>query len=91
LENAARNALAPLLEDHESCVGVHVDIEHLAAAPLGEHVVCRARVIQIDGPMINFQVEAVDSSERISRGLHKRAVIDIERFAKRIARKKGRQ
>ncbi len=88
LEHAARNAVLPLLEPGESTVGVVVNVEHLAATPLGENVVCRARVIYADGPLISFQFEAHDEHERIARGTHKLRVIEAARLAKKVAKKK---
>jgi predicted thioesterase len=87
LEHAARQALASNLDAGESCVGVHIDIDHLAPTPLGQLVVCQARVIQVDKNLISFQLEAADESERIARGYHKRRVIQIERFARHVAGK----
>lgn len=87
LEYAAVNALAPLLEPHERCVGSQIDIQHLAPTPLGQHVVCVAKVINVDGPMVMFQVEAHDEHELIARGLHQRSVIDAARFARRVLKK----
>ena len=87
LEHAARRALAPVLEDADSCVGTHVDIQHLAPTPVGHRVTCKARVIAVDGRQVTFQVEAHDENERIARGLHRRAVVPIDRFAARVARK----
>ena len=45
LEYAARDAIAPCLEEHERSVGTFVEVEHLAPAPEGFTVTCRARVI----------------------------------------------
>jgi fluoroacetyl-CoA thioesterase len=87
LEHAAREAMLPLLEAGESTVGVQVDVQHLAATPLGEHVTCRARVIHSDGTLISFQLEAHDEHERIARGVHKLRVIQVARFAERVQRK----
>lgn len=87
LEHAAREAMLPLLEPGESTVGVQVDVQHLAATPLGERVTCRARVIHSDGTLISFQLEAHDEHERIARGVHKLRVIQISRFAERVKRK----
>ena len=87
LEHSAREALLPVFEPSEACVGVHVDIHHLAATPLGHKVVCRAKVIHVDGRVVTFQVEAHDEHELIARGTHKRAVIDAQRFTKSLARK----
>jgi fluoroacetyl-CoA thioesterase len=88
LEYAARDALASCLEDHERSVGTMVDVEHLAPTPEGFTVTCRARVIHVAGPVVTFQVEAHDGIEPIARGLHKRAVIDVDRFARRVDRKR---
>jgi len=87
LEYAAMNALAPLLEPHERSVGSTIDIQHLAPTPLGQRVVCVAKVINVDGPLVMFQVEARDEDELIARGLHQRSVIDAARFARRVQKK----
>ncbi|MCA9147358.1 MAG: thioesterase family protein [Planctomycetales bacterium] len=87
LEHSAREALLPLFEGGEACVGVHLDIHHLAATPLGHKVQCRAKVIHVEGRIVTFQVEAYDERELIARGTHKRAVVDVQRFAKSVARK----
>src|SRR5213594_1332019 len=87
LEHAARKVMLPLLEKGESTVGVQVDVQHLAATPLGERVTCRARVIHSDGTLVSFQLEAHDEHERIARGVHKLRVIQVARFAERVQRK----
>ncbi|MCA1685302.1 MAG: thioesterase [Planctomycetia bacterium] len=90
LEYAARAAIAPCLEAHERSVGTFVEVEHLAPVPEGFTVVCRARVILVDGPSVTFQVDAHDGTEPVARGIHKRRVIDVDRFARRVARKRDR-
>ncbi|MGP0063949.1 MAG: thioesterase family protein [Isosphaeraceae bacterium] len=89
LEYAARDAIAPCLEDHERSVGTFVEVEHLAPAPEGFTVTCRARVILVDGPVVTFQVEAHDGFEPIARGIHRRRVIDVDRFTRRVERKRN--
>jgi predicted thioesterase len=87
LEYAARDALAPCLEPHERSVGISIEIEHLAPSPEGFTVTCRARVIHVDGSLVTFQVEAHDDVEPVARGIHRRRVIDADRFARRVERK----
>ena len=89
LEHAAREAMLPLLDEGESTVGVHVDVEHLAPTPLGMQVTCTARVINADGSLITMQFEAHDQQERIARGIHKLRVIRCDRFTKRVQAKTG--
>ncbi len=87
LEYAARNAIAGCLEENERSVGTFVEVEHLAPVPDGFSVACRARVIHVDGAVVTFQVDAHDGTETIARGIHKRRVIDVDRFARRVAKK----
>jgi fluoroacetyl-CoA thioesterase len=87
LERTARQALAPLLDPGERSVGAEIEIRHFAPTPLGQKVTCTARVIHAEDRAVTFQVEAHDSVELIARGLHKRGVIDVERFARKVSRK----
>jgi fluoroacetyl-CoA thioesterase len=87
LEHAAREAVLPFLEAGESTVGTHIELRHLAATPLGKSVTCRARVVQIEGVTISFQLEAHDETELVARGFHKRRVIRVDRFAQNVKRK----
>jgi predicted thioesterase len=90
LEYAARDAIAPFLEAHERSVGTYIEVEHLAPAPEGFTVRCRARVIHASGPAVTFQVEAHDGVEVIAKGIHRRRVIDADKFARRLEKKKAK-
>jgi predicted thioesterase len=89
LEYTARDAIAPCLEEHERSVGTYVEVEHLGPVPEGFTVTCRARVIRAEGTEVVFQVEAHDGVEPVARGIHRRRVIDVDRFARRVARKRA--
>lgn len=89
LERAALELMQPLLDDGEWTVGVHVDVEHLAPAPIGAEVTATARVVQCDGSVITFQVEARDQKESLAKGLHKRRVVDAQRLGDRVRRKQA--
>ncbi len=87
MEHAAREAILPALERGESTVGVQIDVQHLAATPVGKEVVCRARIIYTDRSLVAFQLEARDGKEVLAKGNHKLRVIQVDRFAQRIRRK----
>jgi len=89
LERTAREGLAPLLEPDERSVGAEIELRHLAPTALGQRVTCTARVIGVDGKGVTFQIEARDSHELVARGLHKRMVIRVESFARRVREKAG--
>src|SRR3954466_4985772 len=82
LEYAARDALATCLEDHERSVGTAVEVEHLAPAPEGFTVTCKARVIHVSGPVVTFQVEAQGGTEPSAREPHRGRFIAVDRFAR---------
>lgn len=87
IERTARESLYPYLDAEERSVGIEIEIRHLAPTPPGATVTCITRVIQVEGREIGFQVEARDQHETIARGLHKRAVIRVGSFARRLAAK----
>ena len=85
MENAALNAIKPFFEAGESAVGTLVNVSHLAPTPVGRRVVAFAEVTSTTGRQIEFAVRAVDGSEEIGRGIHRRAVIDLAKFAENMA------
>lgn len=84
LERTAREVLAECLDAGENSVGIEIELRHLAPTPLGRKVVCTAKVIHADGGKVTFQIEASDEVEVIARGVHKRQVIRVVSFAKRV-------
>jgi fluoroacetyl-CoA thioesterase len=86
LERTARKALEPFLEADERSVGMEIELRHLAPSPLGAQVTCIARVYHVDGRKVDFQIEAREEGRLIARGLHKRAVIRVDSFARQVKR-----
>lgn len=87
LERTARQALLPHQEQNERSVGIEVELRHLAPTPVGKNVTCTARVVRAEGREVAFHIEARDEKEIIARGSHRRHVIRIDRFAKRVQQK----
>lgn len=87
IERTARESLYPFLDDNERTVGAEIEIRHSAPTPLGKNVTIITRVIGGEGKLWDFQFEVRDEHEVIARGLHKRAIITVESFARRVAKK----
>lgn len=87
MEYAARELLTPFLEPGEESVGVTVQVEHLAATPLGARVQAEARVTAVTGKLVDFEVTARDEIDIIGKGTHRRAIIGVEKFAARLNEK----
>lgn len=87
MEAAAIDCIEKFLTDDQESLGVKVDIEHIAATPLGLEVTATAELTEIDGRMLHFKVEARDSREVVGRGRHTRIVVDAARFRAKAAAK----
>jgi fluoroacetyl-CoA thioesterase len=90
METAAWQVIAPHLDEGEDSVGVGFDFEHLAPTPAGMIVTAKAIIRQVEGHLVTVAIEAHDGVELISQGTHRRAVIQTDRFRKRVARKLDR-
>jgi fluoroacetyl-CoA thioesterase len=87
MERTCRDTVLPLLDPGYDTVGTHVNVAHLAAAPMGMAVTFRAEVTGITDRRIQFRVEAWDEKEKIGEGTHERAIINVAKFATRLAEK----
>lgn len=69
----------------QTSVGTRVDLEHLAASPVGTEVTATATVIHTDGRLVRFQVAALDAAGTLlASGEIRRVIVDRERFMTRI-------
>lgn len=89
LEMAARNSMVPMLEPGYDSVGTEVNVRHLAATPMGMEATFKSEVIAVDDRRVRFKVEAFDEKEKIADGTLERFIINVERFAKRLAEKRA--
>ena len=84
LEEATCAALD--LDATQTSVGTRVEIEHLAASPVGATVTATATQVYADGRLVRFQVVAQDASGTLlASGEVRRVVVDRERFLARIS------
>ena len=90
MERTCRDTVLPLLDPGYDTVGTHVNVAHLAASPIGMSVTFTAEVIRVEGRRVEFRVEAHDEKEKIGEGTHERAIINIAKFATRLAEKSQR-
>jgi fluoroacetyl-CoA thioesterase len=87
MENAAWRLVQPELDEGETTVGTLVNIQHLAATPLGDQVTATAELVDIAGRRLVFHVTARDTRQVIGEGTHERARVLLDRFLARVAQK----
>lgn len=80
MEEAACHAVKPFLEKGETTVGTSLHIEHTAASPVGVTVSAEAEITAVNGREITLHVTASDACGQIGHGVHKRFVVNAEKF-----------
>lgn len=79
-------AVDDALADGDTTVGTRVEVDHVAASPLGALVEVRGDLTAVDGRTLRFSVVAVGADgEPVGRGTVTRAVVGRERFLARLA------
>jgi predicted thioesterase len=91
MERTSRDTVLPFLEPGHDTVGTHVNVSHLAASPIGTPVTFRTEVTAVDGRRVQFRVEAWDDKDKVAEGTHERAIINVAKFATRLAEKTQRK
>jgi fluoroacetyl-CoA thioesterase len=86
-EAAALAAVEHLLPPGHQSLGIHLDVSHTAATPIGLRVTATAEVVRVEGRTVTFNVAARDEFEPIGGGTHQRVVVSVERFDERVQRK----
>lgn len=86
LEAATCACLDPVLAEGQTSVGTRVQVEHLAASPVGAGVEVSASSAYEDGRLHRFTVSARDtaSGKVLAAGEITRVVVDAERFLARL-------
>jgi fluoroacetyl-CoA thioesterase len=87
MEQTCIEALRPFLEPHQHSVGTHVDMNHVAATPVGMKITAEIELIGMEGRALHFKVSCFDNAGLIGEGTHKRAIIDVPRFLDRLKQK----
>lgn len=87
VEAAAVAALRDVLDEGQTTVGVQLEIQHLAATPVGMTVRAEARLMAVEGRRLTFRVSAADATEQIGVGTHQRVIVDRARFMHRTLAK----
>jgi len=88
IEMTCRDLLLEHLEPGEDSVGTRVEIDHLAATLLGQKVTIEAKIAEVKGRAVTFEVTGSDGVDAICRGRHGRFVVDIKQTEQRLAAKK---
>lgn len=84
MEKACKESVAPFLDEGQGTVGIRLEVDHLAATPIGQKVWVDSELIAVDKRILTFAVTARSEKEKIGEGIHKRCVILNDRFLEKM-------
>ena len=87
IEAACREFLLKHLDAGEDSVGTRVELDHSAPTLLGMTVRLEAKVAEVKGRAVTFEISGSDGVDTICRGRHARFVVDIKATEQRLAAK----
>ncbi|MEQ1612464.1 MAG: thioesterase family protein, partial [Hyphomicrobiaceae bacterium] len=89
--NLIEAAALKCVEDHlppgHQSLGIHLDVRHFAATPVGMKLTATAELTAIEGRTLTFRVEARDEREVVGDGTHQRVVVNVTKFDERVQKK----
>lgn len=80
MENTALKSVADVIGEGNGTVGTKLDVNHVAATPVGMKVICETELIKVEGRALTFAVKAFDECGLIGEGTHERFIIIEEKF-----------
>ncbi len=91
IEQVCRRMAEAHLPPEKTTVGVELHLRHLAPTPLGATVRVRIEVVGLEGEAIDFKADVWDDVEKVGQADHRRRVIDVDRFLRRVEAKARRK
>jgi predicted thioesterase len=79
-EQAAVAAIANQLMPSQTSVGIHAEIHHVKATRVGQTVVVRSEVLDVNDRGLTFEFSVTEGSETVAYGSHKRVLVERDRF-----------
>jgi fluoroacetyl-CoA thioesterase len=87
IERTCRDFLNEHQKDGEDSVGARVEIDHLGPTLLGMWVDVTAKVANVEGPRVTFEVEVKDALDTVGKAKHIRFIVDKARQKQRLEAK----
>lgn len=88
IEETSRLLVQDHLDDGEETVGAHVSVDHLGASLMGMTATVTAKITEVDGQRVTLEAEVHDGMDLVGRAKHVRFVIDRDRQAARLEKKR---
>ncbi len=85
IENTACQCITDLQEG-ETTVGIHIDVQHLKASAIGEEVTCTASLVAQEGRKYAFTATVTNAKgDVLATATHERFKVDAQRFMAKLS------
>ena len=89
MERAALESVQPYLDEGQGTVGIRLELDHLAATPIGMRVFTDSELVSVEGRILVFEITAHDACGQVAKCVHTRCIINSERFMAKAEAKHG--
>lgn len=89
MEVAAAKSVQPHLAPGTITVGTRIEVDHLKACPEGSPVIAEARLTEIRGRFLVFDVEARSGRTLLGQGRVYRAIVELTPFHSKASKRSG--
>ena len=84
MENAAYNLVQREMEVGMTTVGIEANLKHLKANLVGDKVICTAKLINIDGRKLEFEIIVKHNEVVVGSANHSRFIVNEEKFISKL-------
>ena len=84
MEHTCERSVKPFLNEGDDTVGIHVNVSHDAACPVGMKVWCDSSLVEIDRRKLTFKVRVCCERGLVGEGTHERFIIHTGKFLAKL-------
>ncbi len=82
MEEASAELSKKFLNDDETTVGAHVELDHLAPAFIGDKVIIESSLVEKGKKKLSFNVTAKKDETVLAKAFHVRVIVNKRKFSK---------
>jgi len=84
MERVAMECIQPFLPESYTTVGTAVEVKHLNPASKGAEIEVVAKLVEVEGRRLKFEIEARWGSVVVGKGVHERYIVERSKFLEKV-------
>ncbi|WP_036226304.1 thioesterase family protein [Mesoaciditoga lauensis] len=82
MEEASAELSKKILNEDETTVGAHVELDHLAPAFIGDKVIIESSLVEKGKKKLSFNITAKKGETILAKAFHVRVIVNKRKFSK---------